>query len=61
MTNTRRTKVTAAGRMYMHAHGLRLAKHRSYCWTCRALTKHGVGRGRKPVCLECCGSEKLEE
>lgn len=34
-------------------HGLRMAKHRSYCFKCPGLRKFGVGRGQKPQCLEC--------
>lgn len=37
----------------LRALGLRLCKHRSYCPTCKDLTKHGVGGGGPPVCLEC--------
>ena len=53
MRSDRHSRVTLRGLRYLRTHGLRLAKHRSYCWPCRALTRHAVGRGRKPVCLEC--------
>jgi hypothetical protein len=48
-----RSRITPVMVARLHALGLRLTKHRSYCHDCKGLRSNVVGAGTRPTCGDC--------